>query len=64
LNWRFLSAIEETFEQADKAKSQMQLEELKLSVEINSKGQVSLFGSGGEAGAKGGIELIFKRNNG
>ena len=57
----FLEVVEEAFEQTEKPKSKMQLEELELSVEINGSGQVSLLGTGGQAGAKGGIKLKFKR---
>lgn len=60
----FLEAMEEAFEQAEQPRSGMSLEEIELSVEINGKGQVSLFGTGGEAGAKGAIKLKFKRKDG
>ncbi|MGK7926093.1 MAG: hypothetical protein AB4290_12765 [Spirulina sp.] len=60
----FLDAMEEAFEQAKEPRSGMCLDEIELSVEINGKGQVSLFGTGGEAGAKGAIKLKFKRKNG
>ena len=38
----FLEVVEEAFETAEKPKSQMRLEELELSIEINAEGQVSL----------------------
>jgi hypothetical protein len=60
----FLDVVEEAFEKAEKPKSAMRLEEVELSVEINGKGQVSLLGTGGEAGAKGAIKLKFKRKDG
>jgi hypothetical protein len=61
---KFLEVIQEVFAQANKPiELGMQLDELELSVEINGKGQVSLLGTGGEAGAKGAIKLKFKRNN-
>ncbi len=59
----FLDVVEEAFEKAEKPKSGMRLDELELSVEINGKGQVSLLGTGGEAGAKGAIKLKFKRKD-
>ena len=60
----FLEVIQEVFAQANKPiELGMQLDELELSVEINGKGQVSLLGTGGEAGAKGAIKLKFKRSN-
>ena len=57
----FLEVVEEAFEQAEKPKSKIQLDELELSVEVNGSGQVSLLGTGGQAGAKGAIKLKFKR---
>ncbi|MDC0834500.1 hypothetical protein POG22_16045 [Geitlerinema sp. CS-897] len=57
----FLEVIEEAFDRANRSQFNMQLDELKLSVEINGKGQVSLLGTGGETGGKGAIELKFKR---
>ncbi len=38
----------------------MELEEIELSLEINSEGQVSLLGSGVKAGGKGAMTLKFK----
>ncbi len=60
----FLEVIEEALEKAEKPKSGMVLDEVELSVEVNGKGQVSLFGTGGEAGGKGAIKLKFKRKDG
>jgi hypothetical protein len=60
----FLDVMQEIFTQANRPIDLgMQLDELELSVEISGKGQVSLLGTGGEAGAKGAIKLKFKRNN-
>ena len=59
----FLEVVEEAFETAEKPKSQMRLEELELSIEINAEGQVSLLGNGSKAGAKGAITLKFKRKD-
>ncbi len=60
----FLDVVEEAFENAEQRKSGMMLDEVELSVEVNGKGQVSLFGTGGEAGGKGAIKLKFKRKDG
>lgn len=60
----FLDVIEEALEKAEKPKSGMVLDEVELSVEVNGKGQVSLLGTGGEAGGKGAIKLKFKRKDG
>lgn len=38
----------------------MELDEIELSVEVNSEGQLSLLGMGGKAGAKGAMTLKFK----
>ena len=61
---QFLGVLEETFDQAEQSSSQIQLEEIEMTVEINGKGQVGLWGTGGEVGGKGAIKLKFKRNNG
>ena len=60
----FLEVIEKALEQAEQPKSGMILDEVELSVEVNGKGQVSLFGTGGEVGGKGAIKFKFKRKDG
>jgi hypothetical protein len=63
---KFLQGIDELFQQAEqqvKNGSGMRLDEIEVCVEINGEGQVSLLGSGGKMGAKGGITLRFKRND-
>ncbi|MEA5537104.1 hypothetical protein [Crocosphaera sp. XPORK-15E] len=60
----FLDVVEDAFENAQQRKSGMVLDEIELSIEVNGKGQVSLFGTGGEAGGKGAIKLKFKRKDG
>lgn len=57
----FLEAIREILDEADQPNSQIQLDEVELSVEINSEGQISLCGIGGKAGSKGGMKFKFKR---
>ena len=59
----FLEVVEEAFDQAEKPKSKMQLDEIELSVEINGEGKVNLLGNGGKAGTKGAIKLKFKRKD-
>ncbi|MEM9273359.1 MAG: hypothetical protein AAGA80_10425 [Cyanobacteria bacterium P01_F01_bin.143] len=61
---QFLEVLGQTFDQAERSNSKMQLDEVELTVEINGKGQVGLLGTGGEVGGKGAIKLKFKRNNG
>ena len=51
------------FSQAEQLRTGMQLDEIELSVEINSEGKVSLFGIGGKAGGKGAMTLKFKRRD-
>lgn len=52
--------VSESQEAVDK-KSGMQLEELKLTVEINGEGEFKILGTGAKAGGKGALELVFKR---
>ena len=39
------------------------LEEVELSIEVSSEGQISILGSGGKIGGTGGIKLSFKRRH-
>ena len=57
----FLDAMQEVLELAERPKSKMQLDEIELSIEINGEGKVSLLGTGGKVGGKGGMTLKFKR---
>ncbi|MGL5034469.1 MAG: Pepco domain-containing protein [Microcystaceae cyanobacterium] len=59
----FLTVVETAFDKAEQSQTKMQLEEVELVVEVNGKGQVSLWGTGGEVGGKGAITLKFKRKN-
>ncbi len=52
--------IGDVFDQA-RAETGLTLEEVELSVEVSSEGQVSILGSGGKLEGKGGIKLSFKR---
>ena len=36
-------------------------DEIELSVEVNGEGKISILGNGVQGGGKGGIKLIFKR---
>ena len=60
---KFVQVVGEVFSQAEQMRTGMQLDEIELSVEINSEGQVSLFGIGGKAGGKGAMTLKFKRQD-
>ncbi|MDJ0516559.1 MAG: hypothetical protein QNJ74_10000 [Trichodesmium sp. MO_231.B1] len=57
----FLKVIEDVFDQTDRETSNVKLQEIELSVEINGEGQVTLFGIGGKAGSKGAIKLKLVR---
>jgi hypothetical protein len=60
----FLQAMREMLDEAESPSSQMQLNEVELSVEINGEGQISLFGlGGGKAGGKGAMTFKFKRKS-
>ncbi|MFZ3238494.1 MAG: hypothetical protein WA417_24135 [Stellaceae bacterium] len=55
-----LAVVGDVFDQAP-AQSGLSLEEVELSIEVSSEGQISIFGSGGKIGGAGGIKLSFKR---
>ena len=58
----FLQAMREMLDEADDPSSNIQLDAVELSVEINAEGQISLFGiGGGKAGGKGAMTFKFKR---
>lgn len=60
----FLQVVGRLFKRAEQEAYQkpgMQLNEIELSIEINSEGQISLIGTGAKAGGKGAITLKFKR---
>ena len=56
-----LSVVGDVFDQS-RAETGIVLEEIELSIEISSEGQISILGSGGKLEGKGGIKLSFKRN--
>ena len=56
-----LSVVGDVFDQS-RSETGIVLEEIELSIEISSEGQVSILGSGGKLEGKGGIKLSFKRN--
>ena len=45
-----------------RAETGLSLEEVELSIEVSSEGQVSILGTGGKLDGKGGIKLSFRRN--
>ncbi|MGB3292503.1 MAG: hypothetical protein WBB01_05825 [Phormidesmis sp.] len=55
-----IAIVNDLFDQAT-PRPGLRLNEVELSVEINAEGKVSLIGSGGKFGSKGGITLKFVR---
>jgi hypothetical protein len=55
-----IAIVGDVFDQAHVATG-LSLEEVELSIEVSSEGQVSILGSGGKLEGKGGIKLNFKR---
>ncbi len=55
-----LAVVGDVFDQA-RSEVGLSLEEVELSIEVNSEGQISILGSGGKIGGSGGIKLSFKR---
>lgn len=55
-----LSVVGDVFDQA-RTDTGLSLEEVELSIEVSSEGQVSILGSGGKLEGRGGITLSFKR---
>ena len=57
-----MTAVNQMFTQAQKPlQSGLELDEVELAVEVNGEGNLSILGTGGKAGGKGGITLKFKR---
>ena len=55
-----LGVVGDVFDQA-RDETGMSLEEVELSIEVSSEGQISILGSGGKIGGSGGIKLSFRR---
>ncbi|MBW4654136.1 MAG: hypothetical protein KME20_14025 [Kaiparowitsia implicata GSE-PSE-MK54-09C] len=56
-----LAIVNDLFGQADAAAAGLRLDEVELSVEINTEGHLSIVGNGGKLGNSGGIKLKFTR---
>ena len=57
-----MTAVNQMFSQSQEPlQSGLELDEVELAVEVNGEGKVSILGTGGKAGGKGGITLKFKR---
>jgi NTP pyrophosphatase (non-canonical NTP hydrolase) len=55
-----LAVVGDVFDQA-RPEAGLSLEDVELSIEISSEGQISILGSGGKISGTGGIKLTFKR---
>ena len=55
-----MAVVGEVFDQA-RPEAGLSLEDVELSIEISSEGQISILGSGGKISGSGGIKLTFKR---
>ena len=55
-----IAVVGDVFDQAHD-KAGLCLDQVELSIEVSSEGQVSILGSGGKLEGKGGIKLCFKR---
>ncbi len=57
----FLGAMEQIIGNLSQQVGNYSMDTITVSAEVNAKGKVSLLGSGGEVGAKGGLSFNFKR---
>ena len=57
----FLQQIERVLAQAPAMLGEFRFEEIEVHAEISAKGTLSLLGTGGEAGASGGLKFAFRR---
>ena len=55
-----MAVVADVFDQAPPGAG-LSLEDVELSIEISSEGQISILGSGGKISGSGGIKLSFKR---
>ena len=60
----FLAAMERIIGNLNQQVGKYQMDSITVSAEVNAKGKVSLLGSGGEMGGKGGMSFTFKRTPG
>ena len=57
----FLNQVGGMLERTPDNLGQFQLAEFEVQAEISAKGTLTLLGSGGEAGATGGLKFVFRR---
>jgi hypothetical protein len=59
----FASGIRGMLQQLPAEPDGFAVEEIELHAEIDAKGKITLLGTGTEVGARGGIKLIFRRQD-
>jgi len=57
----FVAGLRAVFKDLPVAPEGFSVDEIELHAEVDAKGKLSLLGTGGEAGARGGIKLVFRR---
>ena len=60
----FLGALEKIIGNLAQEVGSYRMDTISVTAEVNAKGKVSLLGSGGEMGGKGGLTFTFKRSPG
>jgi len=58
----FIGAMERIVGNISQQVGNFRVDTISVTAEVNAKGQLSLLGSGGEMGGKGGLTFTFKRN--
>ncbi len=59
----FLGALEKIIGNLSQEVGNYKMDTISVTAEVNAKGKVSLLGSGGEVGGKGGLTFAFKRSS-
>jgi hypothetical protein len=59
----FIGQMGTILEKTPEKLGKFNFEELEVHAEINGKGSVMLFGTGGEIGATGGLRFVFRRTS-
>jgi hypothetical protein len=57
----FLDAVRSLFGTVESNDDRFNVDEIEVYAEIDARGKLALLGTGGEAGAKGGIKFVFRR---
>jgi uncharacterized membrane protein len=59
----FLGAMESVIRNLSQEVGNYRMDSISVTAEVNAKGKLSLLGSGGEVGGKGGMTFVFKRSS-